>query len=79
MTLLMKFANTIPSFWNISIWGFSNPDFKRTYIETFTPAGKAPYIENSFLINILRAFYMFAWGPLFYCATYFKLKETQAK
>ncbi|SDC85051.1 hypothetical protein [Niabella drilacis] len=77
ITLLMKFANTIPTFWKIPNWSFSNPDFQKTYISMASKTD--PYIENSFLINLLRAFYMFGWGPLFYWATYFKLKETQAK
>jgi|GEM_PF-4378471 len=75
--LLIKYANAISTFWGINTWSFSNPDFKRTYISIVSD--KDPYIENSFLINLLRAFYMFGWAPLFYWATYFKLKETQAK
>ncbi|WP_018630361.1 hypothetical protein [Niabella aurantiaca] len=74
---LIRHANSISSFWGIRTWSFSNPDFKRTYISL--PGDKDSYIENNFLINLLRAFYMFGWGPLFYWATYFKLKETQVK
>lgn len=74
---LVKYANSISTFFNIDAWTFSNPDFKRTYISM--TSDKDPSIKNSFLINLLRAFYMFGWGPLFYWATYYKLKETQAK
>ncbi|MGJ7030772.1 hypothetical protein [Niabella hirudinis] len=75
--MLVKYANSISTFFNIDAWTFSNPDFKRTYISTTSESN--PYIENSFLINLLRAFYMFGWGPLFYWAAYYKLKETQVK